>query len=88
MCAVMPQEMDGKKRHETLLKLHRQFAHPSKKRLIGLLTGIWRDDYEPISYIEQKCEICKKYAKTPPKPVGTMPMAKEFNEKVAMDLEQ
>ena len=30
----------------------------------------------------------QKYAKTPPKPVVSMPMAKEFNEKVAMDLKQ
>ena len=28
------------------------------------------------------------YAKTPPKPVVSMPMAKEFNEKVATDLKQ
>ena len=51
--------------------------------------GIWRDDYEStISDIEQKYEICKKYSKTPPNPVVSMPMAKEFNEKVAMDLKQ
>ena len=91
VCAVNLQEMDDKKRHDTLLKLHRQFAHPPRKRLVGLLkdAGIWRDDYEQtVSDIEQKCEMCKKYAKTPPKPVVSMPMAKEFNEKVAIDLKQ
>ena len=91
VCAVTLQEMDDKKRHDSLLKLHRQFAHPPKKRLIGLLkdAGVWRDDYEQtISEIDPKCELCKTYAKTPPKPVVSMPMAKEFNDKVAMDLKQ
>jgi len=40
--------MDIKRRYATLLKLHRQFAHPSKKRLIALLKDacVWHDEYE------------------------------------------
>ena len=38
--------------------------------------------------IEDKCELCKIYAKTPSRPIVGMPMAKKFNEKVAMDLKQ
>ncbi|CAC5390514.1 unnamed protein product [Mytilus coruscus] len=37
VCAVRLEELDSKKRYATLLKLHRQFAHPPMKRLIALL---------------------------------------------------
>ena len=34
------------------------------------------------------CDLCKRYAKTPARPIVGMPMATQFNEKVAMDLKQ
>ena len=74
-----------------LLKLHQQFAHPPKKRLVALLkdAGGWREEYDDhLLEIQSKCELCKVYAVTPPRPVVSMPMAKELNEKVAMDLKQ
>ena len=69
----------------------REFAHPTKKRLISLLkdAGVWKEEYyETVSEIEEKCELCKIYSKTPSCPVVGMPMATKFNEKVAMDLKQ
>ncbi|VDI35885.1 Hypothetical predicted protein [Mytilus galloprovincialis] len=89
VCAVRLEELDSKKRYATLLKLHRQFAHPPMKRLIALLkdAGVWKEEYEQeLLTIEEQCEICKRYAKTPPRPVVSLPMASQFNEKVAMDL--
>ena len=48
---------------------------------------VWKDEFEGhLLEIEQKCNLCKTYAKTPPRLVVSMPMAKEFNEIVAMDL--
>ena len=91
VCAVRLEELDSKKRYATLLKLHRQFAHPPMKRLIALLkdAGVWKEEYEQeLLTIEEQCEICKRYAKTPPRPVVSLPMASQFNEKVAMDLKQ
>lgn len=85
-------EVQGpEKRMLTLLKLHRQFAHPPKKRLVALLkdAGAWKDEFnDDLCEIEQKCELCKVYAKTPVRPVVALPMARNFNEKVAMDLKQ
>ena len=74
-----------------MLKLHRQFAHPPKKRLIALLKDaqVWKEQYEGIiTQIDENCELCKIYAKTPSRPIVGMPMATKFNEKVAMDLKQ
>ncbi|MCG7877703.1 MAG: transposase [Candidatus Thiodiazotropha endolucinida] len=91
VCAVNLDALNRKDRYKTLLKLHRQFAHPPMKRLIALLkdAAVWKDEYEEtLAEIGQKCELCKVYAKTPSRPVVGMPMATKFNEKVAMDLKQ
>ena len=37
VCSVKPDDVDEVERHKILLKLHRQFAHPSKRRLMALL---------------------------------------------------
>ena len=91
VCAVWLQELTRQERYKILLKLHRQFAHPPKKRLIALLKDakVWQEQYEEdMVQIEEKCELCKIYAKTPSRPVVGLPMATKFNEKVAMDLKQ
>ena len=91
VCAVRLDVLSKQDQYKTVLKLHRQFAHPTKKRLIALLkdAGVWKEEYyETVSEIEEKCELCKIYSKTPSRPVVGMPMATKFNEKVAMDLKQ
>ena len=91
VCSVKLGDVDEAERHKILLKLHRQFAHPSKRRLMALLkdAGVWKNDYlDILSTIEENCQLCKSYTKTPPRPVVSLPMAHEFNEKVAMDLKQ
>ena len=91
VCAVNLKDLSQQDRQKTLLKLHRQFAHPTKKRLIALLqdAGVWNDEYEAIlSNIADNCDLCKMYARTPSRPVVGMPMATKFNEKVAMDLKR
>ena len=52
----------------TLLKLHRQFAHPPLEKLKLLLqeAKIWRNDYkELLERINKNCDVCKRYARTP-----------------------
>ena len=47
VCAVNLSDMTKEERYKTILKLHRQFAHPSEKRLINLMkdAGVWEDEY-------------------------------------------
>ena len=71
--------------------MHRQFAHPPVKKLKSLLqaANLWKDEYKDLlEDIDSKCDLCKRYSKTPPRPVVSMPMATSFNETVAMDLKQ
>ena len=37
VCSVKLDDVDEAERHKILMKLHRQFAHPSKNRLMALL---------------------------------------------------
>lgn len=91
VCAVKLQELSSKELHKTLVKLHRQFAHPTEQKLIALLkdAGVWDDKYQDVmNEICESCQICKMYSRTPPRPVVAMPLASKFNEKVAMDLKK
>ena len=89
--SVKLEEMDSKDRYKTLVKLHRQLAHPPLKKLKSLLqnAGLWRNEYvDLLEEINKSCDLCKRYAKTPPRPVVGLPMATHFNETVAMGLKQ
>ena len=77
-------------KHKIALKLHAQFAHPTKDKLIELVkrAGYAEDDelIKNIVKVSDSCEICKQYKRPSPIPVVGLPMASKFNELVAMDL--
>ena len=61
------------------------------KKVTALIidAGVWDNDCQTIiEKVYNRCEICKSYGKTPPRPVVAMPLARIFNEAVAMDLKQ
>ena len=70
-------------------KLHLQFAHPTSERLIKLLKDGGYKDKDLIKEVKDatdKCDTCIRRQKPPLRPVVCMPMAKTFNEVVAIDL--
>ena len=70
-------------------KLHRQFAHPSRKSLLKLINnaGIKDSNLEKeVSNVSNKCITCIKYRKPFNRPVVCMPLASEFNEMIGIDL--
>ena len=74
-----------------VMKLHKQFGHPSSRKLIQLMkdAGIMNEHYfQLVNQISETCDICQKFKRSPSKPVVSMPMAREFNETVAMDLKE
>ena len=89
VCAVGLHELDRDQQCRAILKLHRQFAHPPEKKLVALLrdASVWSEDFkESLNKIYRECQLCKVHTQTPPRPVVALPMARRFNEKVAMDL--
>lgn len=71
------------------LKLHKQFSHPPPHKLKQLVrdSGVEeRDILDKIDEVSSECIICKRYKRTPPRPVVGFPLASSFNETVAFDL--
>ena len=85
----IPLEKSGDEKQKIVFKLHKQFGHPSEDSLTSLMQHADAFDKEIDQLIDQvtkNCVTCKRYKKTPPRPVVFMPMATQFNEVVAMDL--
>ena len=81
--------VDEKERKKVLFKLHCQFGHASFQKLTDLLkdAGIWKAEFkETLELILSKCEICKRFAKTSPRSIVSLPLAHSFNEVVSLDL--
>ena len=76
----------------SLLKLHRQFAHPPTAKLLSLLKDAGLEELAEaqvmLDDIRSRCEVCKRFASTPARPSVCLPLASRFNEKVAMDLKK
>ena len=72
------------------MKLHSQFGHPVKKKLVKLLERAGRhydeDLMKEIDKVYDNCKICKEFRRPDSKPVVGFPHASDFNETVALDL--
>lgn len=89
--AVNLGQLSDNARYQALLKLHRQFAHPPLHKLKALIkdAGAWEDDFaRDLETIQERCQVCKQYTKTPCRPAVALPMAHRFNQKVCMDLKK
>ena len=72
-------------------KLHRQFGHYSFDGMVSLLknSGISGSDVSKIVRdVIDKCTICKRHKRTPPRPVVSIPLSNKFNDVVALDLKK
>ena len=83
---------DSKDNYIIALKLIKQFAHPSKEKLLQLTKKAdepWCNNQnlmEEIVNVSSNCTTCNLYKKVPPRPIVGLPVATEFQETVAMDL--
>ena len=74
---------------KALDKLHKQFGHRPKKCFTDLLksAGTWSSRMESmLDKIIDGCEGCILRKRSPDRPAVAMPMANDFNEKLAIDL--
>ena len=83
---------DVKNDREIAMKLHRQFAHPTEKKLLNLINNAghpWSENEnlkKEINTISQECNVCKMYKRPPPRPIVGLPTATKFQDTVALDL--
>lgn len=83
------QDNDDGANERKILKLHKQFAHPSAERLKQLIRNSGVVDAgisKIVDSVSHACDICKRFRKPPPRPAVGFPLATDFNETVAMDI--
>eukprot|EP00112_Aurelia_sp_Birch-Aquarium-sp1_P025638 Seg862.3 transcript_id=Seg862.3/GoldUCD/mRNA.D3Y31 product="hypothetical protein" protein_id=Seg862.3/GoldUCD/D3Y31 len=90
---VLVSNDDGPKEEgiKIVKKLHKQFGHPSVARLKSLLKDAGVNDdsiLEHVAQVSERCDTCKRFQRTPTRPVVSLPLATEFNDVVAMDMKQ
>ncbi|XP_057305251.1 uncharacterized protein LOC130642182 [Hydractinia symbiolongicarpus] len=81
--------MNKTEKMKKAMKLHRQFAHAGKDKLLKLVKDSNLYDKEFLSCIEEccnDCEICHKYKRPYSRPVVGIPLANTFNQVICMDL--
>ena len=82
-------KMTEQEQRKAVEKLHKQFGHTPREKFKTFLkeAKVWNKDIERhLDRIMKSCEGCIKRLRNPDKPVVSLPMAKSFNEKVAIDL--
>ena len=71
-----------------LLKMHRQFGHPGIDVVVNILKKVHNYNNKVQAILDKiygKCQTCKKFSPTPPRPVVSLPPASEFNQIHTMD---
>ena len=79
----------GENSKKKTLSLHKQFAHPSKEKMLRLIKVAGITDVEleeEIRKIEETCDTCIKFKRTLCRPVVSVPKATHFNDMISMDL--
>ena len=90
-CLIAISGQSKEDREKMAIKLHRQFAHPSKERLIRLVKQSQQYDRELCKTIENvtdACTFCRKYKQQKPRPIVSFPKSEQFNGVVCMDLKE
>ena len=86
--AIEEKSFDQKKK--VIHKLHEQFAHPSAKNLKDLMKNAdaFDSDCEKMmNSISEKCEVCKRFKRTPCRPAVSLPLATKFKPSCSNGLE-
>ena len=87
--AVNLQTASDSEKKKALDKLHKQFGHRPKQAFTDLLktAGSWSSDMSKIlDKIIDNCRGCIMRKRNPDRPAVALPMASDFNEKLAIDL--
>ena len=86
------EDMDRDMKLKKAKKLHTQFAHPPKEKLLKLISvsQVFQDKEftDCIREVSDNCSTCLKYKHASLRPVVALPISNKFNEVVCMDLKE
>ena len=76
-------DKEYEKKEAAVVKIHKQFAHPSRKNMEQLLKDSNNMDGDVIKILDkiyEKCVICHQFASTRPRPCVGLPLGRDFND--------
>ena len=82
-------ECDRAEKEKKIRKIHQVLAHPLPEILKKFFRNSSDNDKEILSLIDKvhdKCNVCKRFRKSPSRPKVGLPVSSDFNECVAIDL--
>ena len=81
--------LSHKNTDKVALKLHKQFAHATAKKVVDLVrnAGVNNKKLEnSVHKVCSSCDVCKRFRKPTPRPVVGFSIGQVFNEAISMDL--
>ena len=86
------QVLDSKDRggnFNTLMKMHKGLGHPGRgsfERMLKSQSGLNQNVKDLVNTIYEQCVTCLTYKKSIPRPHVAVPIARDFNDTLAVDL--
>ena len=87
----MMSDCEAKEKEKRITRIHKVLAHPLPHILKTFFKNSSENDPEVMDIIDavhEKCEVCRKFRKSPARPKVAFPMSDDFNKCVALDLKQ
>ena len=87
--AFILEEATEEEKLKKVTKIHEVMCHPKAEILKNFFKDSSDNDQETLDMIDEvseKCEICRKFAKSPSRPKVGFPVSRDFNQCVALDL--
>ena len=87
----MMSDCEKKEKEKRISRIHKVLAHPLPQILKTFFKNSSENDPEVMKIIDEvheKCEVCRRFRKSPARPKVGLPMSDDFNKVVCMDLKQ
>ena len=84
-------ECDKMEKEKKITKIHKVLAHPLPDILKQFFKNSSDNDKEVLNLVDKvhdKCNVCRRFKKSPARPKVGLPVSSDFNECVALDLKE
>ena len=84
-------ECDKMEKEKKITKIHKVLAHPLPDILKQFFKNCSDKNKEVLNLVDKvhdKCNVCRRFKKSPARPKVGLPVSSDFNECVALDLKE
>ena len=84
-------DCDRKEKEKKVTKIHKVLAHPHPNILKQFFKNSSENEkevLEAVGAVTERCEVCRRFRKSPSRPKVGLPVSNDFNDCVALDLKE